>query len=218
MRCIYPSLLAADPKYLHESIITLNPYCAGFHIDSIDDSYAPTASWEPEEVNTLSTFVRKKVWVHLMVKNPLTALAALTVPPGSIVTFHIETKYNKKEILDLIKEKKWLASIAISPKTPIQEVFGWLDDIYQVLVMSVEPGFTGQPFLKDTISKLDPLRAYRATAGLPFRIGIDGGIDAISIGLLKNKGIDDFVVGAAVFKSHDQIEALKIIQDLVDKD
>jgi ribulose-phosphate 3-epimerase len=150
-----------------------------------------------------------------MVENPLETLATFQIPPGSIITFHTETKNNKKHIVDYILAKNWQPSIAISPKTPINEIFPWVQHVYQVLVMSVEPGAAGQSFLKDTIRKLDPLIGYRATTQLPFRIAIDGGIDPISLRLLADEEIDDFAIGSAIFNSPNPVEALKILDGIV---
>ena len=97
-------------------------------------------------------------------------------------------------------EKKWLPSIAISPKTGPTEIFTFLNQIYQVLIMSVEPGFAGQPFLKEMLDKVDPLIGYRDTANLHFKIAMDGGITMSNLPTIIGKGVDQVAVGSEIFE------------------
>src|SRR5207244_2235287 len=132
----------------------IEPHCAGLHLDVMDNHFVPNLTWGPLVINPIARAAHKKVWVHLMVDKPLALLEVLTLPAGTIVTFHSETKENKQHILDHIHKKNYRASIAINPQTDISEIFPWLGQMYQVLIMSVAPGFAGQPFLKKTINKI----------------------------------------------------------------
>ncbi|MFI5333007.1 MAG: hypothetical protein ACHQVS_02810 [Candidatus Babeliales bacterium] len=84
-----------------------------------------------------------------------------------------------------------------------------MDKLHQVLIMSVNPGFSGQPFIHDILSKLDPLVSYRAMHKLIFRIGMDGGINAENIKDVVDRGVDDLAMGSAIFNNPDPVELLK---------
>lgn len=215
MAMIFPSLIAADLLNLQKEIEQLDPYCSGYQLDVMDNHFVPNLSFGSAVVNSIARITYKTIWVHLMVDDPHNWLGKFFLPPDSIISFHLETTKEIRNMIKRTKEKNWLPSIAINPKTPINDAFPLLDDIYQVLVMSVEPGFAGQEFLKNTISKLESLISYRETSGLSFKIGIDGGINLHNIAMLAEKGVDDFAIGSAIFNEKNPIEALKLLNDRI---
>lgn len=211
---IYPSLMAADPLSLKNEIEMLEPYCAGFHIDVMDNVFVPNTTWDADEVNAIAKMA-KLVWVHLMVENPELFYATLLLPVDSIVSFHIESKTDVFKFIKIIREKKHKVSIAISPKTPISRLLPFLQYLDQVLLMSVEPGFSGQPFLTSTIDRLIELVGYRKEYNAIFRIGIDGGINTTNIKTVVEEGADDCAVATAIFQKHDHVAALQQLQELI---
>lgn len=198
MAQIYPSLLATDENNIDKSIKLLEPLCPGFHIDIIDNKFAPNTGISVEKTNSIVKLTYRQLWVHLMVEDVESHLNQLQVPADSIISFHIETKTDTKGIINKILEKKWLPSIAINPKTTVNDVFPHLESIYQVLIMSVEPGFSGQPFLQGTLAKVDPLLGYRNTNHMNFKIAMDGGIGVKNLREVKEKGVDQIAVGSAI--------------------
>ncbi len=209
MTKIYPSLIAADLLRLKEEIRQLQPYCDGFHLDVMDNHFVPNLTFGADIVNAVSAATTKQLWVHLMVDNPISWCNTLTLQAESIVSFHIEATKKAQDIIKQIKENNWRASIAIKPKTPVAAIFPLLNTIDQVLLMSVEPGFSGQQFLPSVVDKIEPLITYRKDHGLSFAIGIDGGINQENIGMLATKGVEDFAVAAAIFDQPDPVAALK---------
>jgi ribulose-phosphate 3-epimerase len=214
---IYPSLMAADPLCLKNEIQLLAPYCAGFHLDVMDNHFVPNITWGADTVNAIAQ-LGYPVWVHLMVEKPDAFYDRLKLPEDSIVSFHIESNLDIFGFIKIIKEKKHKASIAISPKTSISRIVSLLHDIDQVLVMSVEPGFSGQSFLKSSLDRISELVEHRQKVNATFRIGIDGGIDATNIGMVVERGVDDCAIGSAIFRQPDHSIALQKLQKLVEKD
>ena len=143
----------------------------------MDNHFVPNLTWGPMFLAATSRTTYKQLWVHLMVDNPQDWLDKLTLPSGSIVSFHYETSATEISMINGIKEKDWLPSIAINPKTDVEKIFPFLEHLHQVLIMSVEPGFSGQKFLPEVVSKVEALNGYRATSGFGFTIGIDGGVN-----------------------------------------
>jgi ribulose-phosphate 3-epimerase len=211
---IYPSLMAVDPKYLEDEINLLEPYCAGFHLDVMDNIFVPNSALSIDVVNKIAQR-GKPVWVHLMVEKPDQFYAKLFLPKESLISFHIESEIDVEQFVKIIREKKHRPSIAIRPKTPLDKIFPFLNVVDQVLVMSVEPGFSGQPFLPNSISRLEQLTAYRKKSNAFFSIGIDGGITIENIKTVAEKGVDDCAVASAIFKQHDHLVALHELEEIV---
>jgi len=208
MAILYPSLISADVLNLASVLKRLDSCVSGYHIDIMDFNFVPNLTWGPPIVNAIAQATTKQLWVHLMVNNPKGMIKALDLRPDSIVSFHIESYSENKTIINDIQEKRYLPSIAISPKTPVEEILPFLSTIYQVLVMSVEPGFSGQLFLPETISKVDTLVQYKKNHNLNFRIGMDGGINKKNINNLITHGVDDIAIAHAIFGSPDYVQAL----------
>lgn len=201
MAQIYPSLLAAPENTIDKTIKLLEPLCPGFHIDIIDNQFAPNNGISVEKTNNIAKLTYRQIWVHLMVEDVESYIKQLQLPPDSILTFHIESKGDKKNIINKILEKKWLPSIAINPKTGVDSVFPFLDSVHQVLIMSVEPGFSGQPFLASSLAKIDPLVGYRNTSHLNYKIAMDGGIGVKNLREISQKGVDQVAVGSAILEA-----------------
>jgi len=216
MHYIYPSLMGADLDHLDEVIKQFNPHMhKGFHIDVMDGKFVPRALFHPEDVNAISQASTHPCWVHLMVQQPEKWVNYLNLMPGSIVSFHHEAIGASNSLIDTIHGNNWKASVAINPETNIEHIFPILENIEQVLLMSVEPGLAGQEFLKPVADKITPLAAYRNTNKLSFRIGIDGGINADNIVMLAQKGADDFAVASAIFDAQNPIAAFEALQKLI---
>lgn len=216
MAAIYPSLIAADLLNLQKEITILDQYCQGYHLDIMDGHFVPNVTFGAAFVNAIARSTYKKIWVQLLVENPQEWLDKLFLPVNSIVTFHIESIGKIRKTIDRIKQKKWRVSIAVNPKTDVAEIFPYLDAIHQALIMSVVPGFSGQEFLPNVISKVDRLVGYRQTSGLQFAVAMDGGINKDNIFMLKEHGVDDFAVGSAIFKTDDPVATLKELNALIE--
>lgn len=206
---IYPSIISADLTHLAQDIKNIEPYCDGFHLDIMDNHFVPNLTFGIDMIHAIAKITTKQLWIHLMVDTPDTWIEKITLPPNTIISFHIESTINAEKVVLRIKEKKWLASIAINPKTNADEIFSLCHLIDQVLAMSVEPGFSGQHFLESTVAKIPQLMQYKKQHNLSFAIGMDGGIDPENIGLLAQKGVTDFAIASAIFKHDNPILAIE---------
>jgi len=214
MAAIYPSLICADILNLQKEIKLLEPYCEGYHIDIMDNHFVPNLTWGSMFVNEIDKITAKPLWVHLMVDDPENWIEILSLNANSILSFHFESTQKIKTISDRIKKKNWIPSIAINPKTPVEKIFPFLDIIHHVLIMSVEPGFSGQSFIKEVVDKVDTLVSYVQMSGLKCTVAMDGGISQDNIAMLAKKGVHDFGVGSGIFSQPDKVEALKKLYKL----
>ena len=215
MATIYPSLISADLLNLEQTIKALDPYCPGYHLDVMDYHFVPNLTWGPSFIHAIAKATGGQLWVHLMVDKPTRWLEELRLPPETILTFHFETIGADLTFIKLIQKKMLLPSIAISPKTNVEEIFSVLNAISQVLVMSVEPGHSGQPFLQESIKKIETLAKYRENNNLNFTIAVDGGINEKNIRLLTEKGADQFAVASGIFNAKNPVEQLKKLNSII---
>ncbi|MFC1842376.1 ribulose-phosphate 3-epimerase [Candidatus Dependentiae bacterium] len=214
---IYPSLIAADILNLQREIKLLEPYCQGYHVDIMDNHFVPNLTWGQMFVDAIDRITAKPLWVQLMVDDPQNWVDFLALNANSIVTFHFESTSSVKNISDRIKKKNWVPSIAINPKTPVEKIFPFLDIIPHVVIMSVEPGFSGQDFLPKVIDKVDTLVSYCQMRGLKITVGMDGGIKEDNISMLAKKGVEDFVIGSGIFNHENRISAIKKLYELANE-
>jgi len=214
MKPIYPSLISADLLNLDAVINTFNPICDGFHVDIMDNHFVPNLTWGAAFANAISAASHNPPWVHLMVDKPEAWLPILNLKAGSTLTFHIENNSDKIQLIQRTREKSLRPSIAINPKTATEETLPFCHLVDQILIMSVEPGFSGQDFMQSVVSKIETLRAMRASKNLSFKIAMDGGIDATNIKMLADKGVDEFAAAKAIFGAADPVAAYEILKKL----
>lgn len=215
MAAIYPSLISADLLNLEQTIKTLDPLCPGYHLDVMDYHFVPNLTWGPAFLQAIAKATGGQLWVHLMVDNPVRWIEELRLPPETILTFHLETIGADQSVIKLIQKKMLKPSIAISPKTAVNEIFSVAHTLSQILVMSVEPGFSGQPFLQDTFNKIKELAKFRDEQGLDFSIAVDGGVNEKNIKALKEFGVDDFAIASGLFGAKNPPEQLKKLNALI---
>lgn len=208
---IFPSLISADVLNLQKVITLLEPHCDGFHIDVMDYHFVPNLTWGPHVINAIARATTKPLVVHLMIEQPDRFIHLLTLRPHDTISFHIESTKKISETINSIKEMNLGVSIAIKPKTPLEQLYSYVGTVDQILLMSVEPGFSGQRFLPDSIERLKQLTAYRKEKNLPFTISMDGGITQENIDILARNGCNQVGVASAIFDTSDPIQALKAL-------
>lgn len=200
--------------HLQQAIDQLEPHCDGFHIDVMDNHFVPNLTWGAQFVNAFTHASKKPLFVHLMVTKPEDFLQTLSLRTFDSFCFHIETTNNPKKLIKYIREKKWRPAITLKPNTPIDELFSCLSMIDQVLLMSVNPGFSGQHFLPDSLERLETLVRFKKEHNLNFSIVMDGGINESNIGALKKRGATEFGIASAIFDAHNPISMLEKLKAL----
>ncbi|MCL4229760.1 ribulose-phosphate 3-epimerase [Candidatus Dependentiae bacterium] len=211
---IFPSLMAADQLHLGQEVALLDAHCSGFHLDIMDGHFVPNIIFGPVLANAVDRASRNPSWIHLMVDNPSFFIERLTLKAKGIVSFHIESNFDFQYIISQIKEKKLQASLAIKPKTRVEKLFDFLNPmIDHVLIMSVEPGFSGQKFLPEVLQKIPVLQEYCREHQLSCSIGLDGGIVPALIPEIKRLGVDHIAASSSIFNYDDRIEALERLRE-----
>ena len=206
---IYPSLISSDILNLRNVVKMLDPHCDGYHIDIMDDHFVPNLTWGPAFVNALRKTTELPLDVHLMVDNPEEWVSRLELKKDDFFVFHIEAV---KDCLKIIKEVKKIGckvGIALNPATPAEQIFPFLSELDQVLIMSVNPGFSGQKFIPEVLKKADLLIKKRDLENLSFLVSMDGGIGLSNIMEVADVGVDMVGAASAIFKKDDYVAAIQ---------
>ncbi len=203
---IAPSLLAGDHARLAESAAVVSALgISWLHVDIMDGHFVPNLTFGPETVAALrragcTLFLD----THLMVSEPANFVEAFAKAGASRLTIHIEPPFDHAAVLRRIRDLGCKAGIALNPGTPTAAVEHLLPEVDLVLVMTVQPGFGGQAFRRDTLPKIAVIDGWRRQRGLDCRIEVDGGVDLATATECRAAGADTFVIGTAFFRHPDK--------------
>ena len=215
MAIIAPSLLSADFLNLQKECDMLNKSKADwFHLDVMDGRFVPNISFGPMIVNFISKTTEKYCDVHLMIEEPEKYTEAFKNAGANNLTIHLEACKHLHRNIEQIKSLGMQAGVALNPHTPVDTLKDILQDIDLVCLMSVNPGFGGQSFIKHTINKIKQLKEMINEQLLNVKIEIDGGVTLENASLIIDAGADVLVAGNTIFKSKNPIatiEALKLL-------
>jgi len=180
-----------------------------FHIDVMDGVFVPNISFGFPVIKSINSLTKKKLDVHLMIVNPERYIQKFKSVGADILTVHFEACNHLHRTICEIKENDMKAGVAINPHTSINSLENVIGDIDLVCLMSVNPGFGGQKFIKNTFNKVRELNKIRNDKNYSFLIEIDGGVNLQNSKELVSLGADVLVAGSFVFKSENPIETIK---------
>ena len=200
---ISPSILSADFSKLGNEIQDLEKAKADFiHIDVMDGHFVPNITIGPEVISKLRKYTSLPFDVHLMMYNPFDSIERFVKAGADRITFHLEATENVQETLDFIRRCNIEAGLAISPSTSETLLLKYLDQCDLVLLMTVNPGFGGQKFIKETLEKVKILKKEIDSKNLKTQIEIDGGINFENAKIAKEAGVNIIVSGTTIFKEN----------------
>lgn len=217
---IAPSILSANFMNLQEDIDRIAQAGAGYvHVDVMDGHFVPNLTMGVPVLKQLSKATDLPMDVHLMITNPLVQIPWFISAGADIITFHAEavTPEEMVEAVRLIHAGGVKAAVSVKPKTPVEVIRSVIGEVDMVLVMSVEPGFSGQSYIEGSDAKVAQVVAMAREAGTSPLIQVDGGIGVKTAPLVAAAGADVLVCGNAVFAAEDQAAALKAVQDAADE-
>jgi ribulose-phosphate 3-epimerase len=211
---IAPSILASNFACLGDEVASVTAAGADWiHCDVMDGDFVPNISFGEPIVKAAGRHTGLPLDVHLMIQRPDRYIGQFMDIPGvASVTSHLEANHDAGVTLDTVRAAGKKAGLSIKPGTPLdqaRELFGRFDIL---LIMTVEPGFGGQPFINDMLGKIQEADRLRKDLGLGFLIEVDGGIDAKTSALCREAGADVMVAGTSVFKAADRAVEIRALR------
>ncbi len=210
-----PSILNADPLDLRGALKIIKRGGGDqVHVDIMDGHFVQNLSMGPHVIHSLKAATRLPLDVHLMVTDPKRFIDPFLKAGANALTLHVESRGPLKDLLKKVRRWGARAAVALRPRTPLAALRGLLPHVDMVLLMTVEPGFGGQRFRKDVLSKIRTLRQRVRRMRPVLDIQVDGGIDPRTVASVVKAGANVIVTGWAVFGSRDPVAALKRLRKL----
>ncbi len=207
---IAPSILACDSTKIGAEIKKIETAGADcVHVDVMDGHFVPNLTIGPPVVESIRKITALPLDVHLMIQNPERFIESFVKAGADTVGVHIEACPHVHRTIRQIKETGTRASITLNPGTPAQAIEPVLEEIDQVLVMTVNPGFGGQKFIEGCLKKITAIRAWLDEKNVDVDVEVDGGIDPATAGLVAKAGANVLVAGTAIFGSSSYPRAIE---------
>lgn len=212
---VSPSLLSADFLNLKRDVEMINNSEADWlHLDVMDGVFVPNISFGFPIMNLLKDITDKPLDVHLMIVQPEKFIDEVAAMGAHMMNVHYEACTHLHRVVQAIKAKGMKAGVTLNPHTPVALLKDIIQDLDMVLLMSVNPGFGGQKFIKNTLSKVDDLKNLIIQKNSNALIEVDGGVDLETGKLLVDAGADVLVAGSFVFGSEDPQERIRQLKML----
>lgn len=217
---IAPSILSANFLNLADDVRCIAEAGAGYvHVDVMDGHFVPNLTMGVPLLKQLSKATDVPMDVHLMISNPLTQIPWFLEAGADIITFHAEavTEEEMRQAVSMIHDAGVKAAVSLKPKTPVEAIRPIIGELDMVLVMSVEPGFSGQSYIEGSEDKVAAIVEMAREAGVAPLIQVDGGIGVKTAARVAAAGADVLVCGNAVFAAEDPAAALKAVEDVANE-
>jgi len=203
---IIPAIIAKSQEELVDSLTKVSGFVDLVQLDVMDSEFVPNTSlFFDIDVSGFDLSYE----AHLMVQHPEPWIEKY-IDVLDTVLVHVESDFDASRVIDLVKQKGKRFGFVLNPETQLNKIFEFLDDIDQVLIMTVNPGFYGSPFLPDMISKISELRRMKPDID----IEVDGGITDKTIQMVVDAGANLFVSGSFIVKSDDVPGSIRTLEDL----
>jgi ribulose-phosphate 3-epimerase len=215
MSLIAPSLLASDFLHLEDVCKMLNESEADwFHLDVMDGRFVPNISYGIPVIEHIRKATKKILDVHLMIEEPEKLTPAFKKAGADILIVHLETCKNLHSNIQQIRSLGMKPAVAINPHTPVEFLKDILEDLYHVLVMTVNPGFGGQSFIPHSLEKVREMKKMIIKTGKEILIEVDGGITIENAPALIEAGADILVAGSSIFQSKNPKDTIRFLKGI----
>jgi len=207
------SMLAANLGRLEDEVKRVEAALVeSIHIDVMDGHFVPYFALGTEVVQAVRKVTRLPIEVHLMIQQPDRYARAFVEAGADTLIVHLEAYHQPRRTLHIIREMGCLAALAINPMTLFEKTHPLLEEVDQLLCMSVNPGFMGQPFIIEVLEKVRLAQSYRDKNHLSYDISVDGGVTDETIGPCVTAGANQVVVGGPIFTPREAADATRLLR------
>ncbi|WP_403024944.1 ribulose-phosphate 3-epimerase [Salinibacterium sp. GXW1014] len=208
---VNPSILSADFVNMQSELDRIATADL-VHVDVMDNHFVPNLTFGPQMVERIQAVSPVPLDVHLMIDDPDRWAPGYAELGAYSVTFHAEAAADAVSLARRLRQIGARAGVALKPGTPVEPYLELLAEFDQVLVMTVEPGFGGQKFMREVMPKLTALREAVSRTGLDVWLQVDGGVTEETIAIASEAGADTFVAGSSVYNAGDPAEQIKALR------
>jgi ribulose-phosphate 3-epimerase len=205
------SILSADFAHLADQVKLVEAHADFIHIDVMDAHFVPPLTVGPVVVESLRPVTGLPLHCHLMIERPERLFDDFSAAGTDMVTCHVEVLEDPAPIVRKARDMKMRAGLAVNPDTPVETVFPHLDDLDDVIVMSVRPGWAGQAFIPEVLPKIELVRREIDRRGLSTDVEVDGGIDPATGARCIGAGATILAAASSIFKAGDPAEAARAL-------
>lgn len=207
---VAPSIIAAKFSDFQQEIASVERAGADLlHLDVMDGVFVPNITFGPMVVEAVNEVTRLELDAHLMITKPENYLRQFIEAGLDWLSFHCEATDRTRDCIEYIKKQQVRAGLAVNPATAFESIQHYVEHLDYVLIMTVNPGFYGQKFMAEVLSKIESAKDWISARNLSCLVEVDGGINADNAGRVCRAGADIIVAGAAVFKAADYQKAIE---------
>ncbi len=216
-KLLAPSILAGDFSNLEKEIKAVEEAGADIiHLDVMDGRYVPNITIGPPVIESIRKVTKLPFDAHLMIVEPEKYVDDFIKAGVNMISFHMDATIHSHRLVEHLKSNGIITGIAVNPATPINTLEEIIHYIDYVLIMSVNPGFSGQKFIPQVLRKIPKLKKLMEETGrTDIIIEIDGGINKDNIREISEMGVDIFVAGSSIFGAPDKKEAVKLLKERI---
>lgn len=210
------SILSADLARLAEEVKLVEPHVDLIHVDVMDAHFVPPLTIGPPVIASLRPRTTRAIHAHLQVESPQVLLEELAEVGTDAVSFHVEAADDPAPVIRKASGTGVRVGLALGPATPLERVVPHLDELDDVVVLTVEPGWAGQAFRAEVLDKVETVRAEIDRRGLDADVHVDGGVNRETVRRCVDAGADVVVAASAIFGAADPADAARALRALAE--